>query len=133
MRKLFLAVAIVTSAALVTSGFAGGTKKVLWLLSVIDRDIPTTTVAYIGTNPVSEVADAVHHTRHAGLLVHDRRARPAQAVDERRLPDVREADDGDRSLHAGGIATRGRPCSCVVTRNSHSRRISAWISCAAAR
>ena len=33
--------------------------------------------------------------RDAGRLVHDRRARLGQAVDERRLADVREADDGD--------------------------------------
>jgi hypothetical protein len=25
------------------------------------------------------------------------------------------------ATHRGGVATRGRPCSCVVTRNSHSR------------
>ena len=33
--------------------------------------------------------------RDARRLVHDRRARPGQPVDERRLPDVREADDRD--------------------------------------
>ena len=70
---------------------------------------------------------------HPGHAVRDRCSVTEQTVHQRRLPDVREADDGNGPLHAGGIATRGRPCSCVVTRNSHSRRSSAWISRDAAR
>ena len=49
--------------------------------------------------------------RDARRLVHDRGARLRQAVDQRRLADVREADDRDRArelrsprAHAGGVA-----------------------------
>ncbi len=48
-----------------------------------------------GSAPLDDQLLAV--TRHAGLCVHDRLARRGQAVDERRLADVREADDGDRA------------------------------------
>ena len=63
-------------------------------------------------------------------LVHDRRRDPVSLLIERRLADVREADDRDRPVQRlllcrpsrGRDRERGRPCSCVVTRNSHSRR-----------
>ena len=50
--------------------------------------------------PVPLRLDLLAVARHAGLLVHDRLARAAEAVDERRLADVRIADDGDlRQAH----------------------------------
>ena len=78
---------------------------------------------------------------HARRLVDHRSTRAGEPVHERRLADVREADDrhgpDQRGLHClahlGGIATRGRPCSCVSTRNSQRRRSSCWMSSAAAR
>ena len=80
--------------------------------------------------------------RDAGRLEDDGLPRRRQAVDERRLPDVRKADDRDGAQErrvghagatglaraAGGVASRGRPSSCIRPSHSHSRRISASIS-----
>ena len=52
--------------------------------------------------------DLLPVARHAGRLVDDRLARAGQPVDEGRLADVREADDGDRAEQLvgahGGVA-----------------------------
>ncbi len=73
----------------------------------------------------------------AGRLVHDGGARRSEAVDQRRLADVREADDRDRAGdldvgghigHAGGVASRGRPSSWTPASHSQSFRISRSIS-----
>jgi hypothetical protein len=80
---------------------------------------------------------------HAGRLVHDGRTALREPVHERRLADVRKADDcnraGERRFerlrplgHAGGTAT-GRPSACTSARKSNSRRISRWISAEASR
>ena len=73
----------------------------------------------------------------AGRLVHDRLPRLGQPVDQRRLADVREADDRDRAddlglldlgglgrlAHDGGVARSGRPSSCI----SPSQSCRPWI------
>jgi hypothetical protein len=79
---------------------------------------------------------------HAGRLEDHGLPGRGQAVDEGRLADVGEADDGDgpqerRVGHVaregtfsrrGGVASRGSPSSCIRPSHSHSRRISASIS-----
>ena len=73
----------------------------------------------------------------ARCLVDDGGARRSQAVDQRRLADVREADDRDRAGdldvgghvgHDGGVASRGRPSSWTPASHSQSFRISRSIS-----
>ena len=85
--------------------------------------------------PLAEELLAV--ARDSRRLVDDGRARRGQAVDQRRLADVREADDRDRAgdldlvrdlAHAGGVASRGRPSSCITASQSHSFLISRSIS-----
>ena len=49
--------------------------------------------------------DLLAVARDAGRLVDDRLARAGQPVDERRLADVREADDGDRAEQLLGVLT----------------------------
>ena len=77
--------------------------------------------------------------RDARRLVHDRRARLGQPVDERRLADVREADDRDGAdqlvgARAHGSSTCvGRPASCISTSHRQSRWISRSISSDASR
>ena len=80
--------------------------------------------------------------RHPRRLVDDGGAALRQPVHERRLADVREADDGDgagerrlrsRLGHRGGTATAGRPAACTSTRKSKRRRISRPISAEASR
>ena len=56
--------------------------------------------------------------RDAGLLVHDGLARRGQAVDERRLADVREADDGDRAEQGAVAALVPRRGCCSRARRS---------------
>ena len=80
--------------------------------------------------------------RHPGRLVDDRGAGLCQPVDERRLADVGEADDRDRSdqrrlggrfAHLGGTATAGRPRAWISARKSKSDRIRRPISPEASR
>ena len=70
--------------------------------------------------------------RDAGVSWTTACARAGQPVDERRLADVREADDRDRAeqfLAAhGGVAKSGRPFSCRPPSQRQSRWISSWIS-----
>ena len=68
--------------------------------------------------------------RRALRLVHHRLARRGEPVDQRRLADVREADDRDRALqfdrglrglaHTGGVAFSGRPFACRPASQSKS-------------
>ncbi len=95
----------------------------------------------VDTVPLAEQLLAV--ARDAGRLVHDGRPRLGQAVDQGRLADVREADDGDGAgdavrrlggvVHAGGIAWRGRPLACTSTSQARSSRSLAAISAEASR
>ena len=79
--------------------------------------------------------------RNARGLVDDGGAGLGEPVHERRLADIREADDRGRtderlSFHlgqAGGVACRGRPSSWASTRKRHSPWISRWISAEASR
>ena len=76
-------------------------------------------------------------TRDSGRLVHDRGAGAGEAVDERRLAGVREADDRDRpdqadvSFGHGGVSPFGRPRAWTSASQSKSRRISLSISAVA--
>ena len=89
-------------------------------------------------------------TRDSRRLVDDRGARRGEAVDQRRLADVRVADDGHRAgdldvvgevggsvvtralspprRHDGGVASRGRPSSCTPPSHSQSFLTSRSIS-----
>ena len=87
------------------------------------------------SRPLAEKLLAV--ARDSRRLVHDRGARRSQAVDQRRLADVREADDRDRAGdldvgdyvgHDGGVASRGRPSSWTPASHSQSLLISRSIS-----
>ncbi len=86
--------------------------------------------------------------RDSRRLVDDSRARRGQAIDQRRLADVRKPDDRDRArefadfvddlarsalvtppgAHVGGVASRGRPSSWTPASQSHSFLISRSIS-----
>ena len=74
---------------------------------------------------------------HAGGLVHDRCPRAGEPVDQRRLADVGEAHDGDGAekirAHAGGVATRGRPSSCISISQCQRREISSPMRTEASR
>ena len=65
-------------------------------------------------------------------LVHDRGARRGEAVDERRLADVREADDRHRAeqlfAHSGGVSPGGRPRAWTSASQSKSTLIRRSIS-----
>ena len=99
-------------------------------------------------NPFAD--DLLPVARHAGGLVDDGVARLGQTVDERRLADVREADDGDRAEERrrrlrledlglvlvdahGSTTSRGRPASWTSRTHSQSRRTSRSISSDASR
>ena len=88
-----------------------------------------------GAGPLAEELLAV--PGHARRLVHDCGPALREPVDQRRLADVREADDRDGAgdlarrldlldelvvAHRGGTAS-GRPRSCISTRKSKSSRI----------
>ena len=82
--------------------------------------------------------DLLAVSRHAGRLVDDGLPRAGQAIDERRLADVRKADDGDGPEQLvgahGGVATAGRsPASCSSTSQRQRRWISSWITAEASR
>src|SRR5688572_10880152 len=70
----------------------------------VDRDEGTRTVARLSVMPVA---------RHARHVVHDGVAASREAVKERRLADVRPADDGDDRLHSARATS---PPSTVCTR-----------------
>jgi hypothetical protein len=67
---------------------------------VLAREVHAAGVDEREADPVPVRLDLLAVARHARLLVHDGLARIGQPVHERRLADVRVADDGDgRSFH----------------------------------
>ena len=84
--------------------------------------------------PVADELLAV--ARDARRLVHDRAARAGEPVDERRLADVREADDRDGADEAvlfahGGVSPFGRPRACTSASQSKRPWMRASISAVA--
>src|SRR5581483_331952 len=85
----------------------------------------------LGSRPLADELLAV--ARDAGGLVYDRGPRAGQAVDERRLADVREADHGNRPGHPSGhryAAARARTSRSMRSTTSPTVRCVVSISSA---